>query len=183
MRHNPQTSHVGFSKNAERSAQRSARSGDGVKRKRRPKSIAVIHGPNLNLLGIREPHIYGRTTRRDVDVAIRRLCGELDCKVSIEQLSGEGELIDAVHKAAARGSGIVINPGAYTHYSYALRDALAAVAVPKVEAHMTNTHAREPFRRRSVIAPAVDGTVGGFGVNSYLLAIRAVVALLDEIRA
>jgi len=143
----------------------------------------VIHGPNLNLLGAREPDIYGRTTLRDVDASIRRLCDELDCKVSIEQHNGEGELIDAIHKAAARGSGIVINPGAYTHYSYALRDALAAVAVPKVEAHLTNTHARERFRRRSVIAPAVDGTVGGFGVNSYLLAIRAVVALLDEIEA
>jgi 3-dehydroquinate dehydratase II len=151
-----------------------------VKRKKRAKTIAVIHGPNLNLLGAREPEIYGSTTLRDVDAAIRGLCDELGCKVSFEQHNGEGELIDAVHRAAARGSGIVINPGAYTHYSYALRDALAAVAVPKVETHMTNTHAREPFRRRSVIAPAVDGTVGGFGVNSYLLAVRAVCALLDQ---
>lgn len=154
-----------------------------MKRKKRPKSIAVIHGPNLNLLGAREPEIYGRTTLRDVNAAIRKLCDELDCKVSIEQHNGEGELIDAVHAAAARGSAIVINPGAFTHYSYALRDALAGVAVPKVEAHLSNTHAREAFRRRSVIASAVDGTVGGFGVNSYLLAIRAATALLDEIRA
>jgi 3-dehydroquinate dehydratase II len=152
-----------------------------VKRKKRQKSIAVIHGPNLNLLGAREPDVYGSMTLRDVDAAIRKLCGELDCKVSIEQHNGEGELIDAVHAAAARGSAIVINPGAYTHYSYALRDALAAVVVPKAEAHLSNTHSREPFRRRSVIAAAVDGTVGGFGVNSYLLAVRAVAAMLDEI--
>ena len=151
------------------------------KKKHRLKSIAVIHGPNLNLLGAREPEIYGTTTLKDVDAAVRRLCGELQCKVSIEQHNGEGDIIDAVHRAAARGSGIVINPGALTHYSYALRDALAAVAVPKVEAHLTNTQAREAFRRRNVIAPVVDGVVGGFGVNSYLLAIRAVSSLLDEI--
>jgi len=151
-----------------------------VKKKKRPKSIAVIHGPNLNLLGMREPEIYGSATLRDVNAAIRELCDELKCKVTTEQHNGEGELIDAIHAAAARGSAIVINPGAYGHYSYALRDALASVAVPKIEAHLSNTHAREPFRRRSVIAPAVDGTVGGFGVNSYLLAIRAAVALLDK---
>ena len=153
-----------------------------MKRKRRPKSIAVIHGPNLNLLGMREPDVYGTTTLREVDAAIRKLCSELHCKVSIEQHNGEGDLIDAVHRAAARGSAIVINPGAYTHYSYALRDALAAVSVPKVETHLSNTHAREKFRTRSVIAAAVDGTVGGFGVNSYLLAIRAAAAMLDAIR-
>ncbi len=152
-----------------------------MKKKRRTKSIAVIHGPNLNLLGAREPEIYGTTTLDGIDAAVRRLCEELQCKVSIEQHSGEGDIIDAVHRAAARGSGIVINPGALTHYSYALRDALAAVAVPKVETHLSNTHAREAFRRRSVVSPVVDGIVGGFGVNSYLLAIRAVSALLDEI--
>ena len=151
-----------------------------MKKKKRPKSIAVIHGPNLNLLGMREPEIYGSATLRDVNAAIRELCDELKCKVTTEQHNGEGELIDAIHAAAARGSAIVINPGAYGHYSYALRDALASVAVPKIETHLSNTHAREPFRRRSVIAPAVDGTVGGFGVNSYLLAIRAAVALLDK---
>ncbi|MFI5389021.1 MAG: type II 3-dehydroquinate dehydratase, partial [Candidatus Eremiobacterales bacterium] len=98
--------------------------------------------------------------------------------VTTEQHNGEGEMIDAVQKAAANGSAIVINPGALAHYSYALRDALAAAAVPKVEVHLTNTQAREPFRRRSVTAAAVDGTVGGFGVESYLLAIRAVAARL-----
>ena len=132
---------------------------------------------------MREPEIYGSATLRDVDAAIRKLCDDLKCKVTIEQHSGEGEIIDAIHKAAERGSAIVINPGAYTHYSYALRDALASVSVPKVEAHMSNTQAREPFRRKSVTAAAVDGTVMGFGIDSYLLAIRAACALLDAMRA
>jgi len=151
-----------------------------VKGKRKGRSIAVIHGPNLNLLGKREPAIYGTLTLREIDAAIRKLCAKLDCTVTTEQHNGEGELIDAVQKAAARGSAIVINPGALAHYSYALRDALAAADVPKAEAHLSNTQAREPFRRRSVTAAAVDGTVGGFGVDSYLLAIRAVATRLDE---
>jgi 3-dehydroquinate dehydratase II len=150
--------------------------------KKRAKSIAVIHGPNLNLLGSREPEIYGSETLRDVDAAVKTLCAELRCKVTTEQHNGEGEMIDAVHEAAARGSAIVINPGAYAHYSLALRDALASVSVPKIEAHLSNTQAREPFRRRSVTAQAVDGTVAGFGVDSYLLAVRAANALLDKIR-
>jgi len=150
-----------------------------VKQQRRT-SIAVIHGPNLDMLGTREPSVYGMATLRDVDAGIRRLCDELGCDVTIEQHNGEGELIDAVHRAAARASAIVINPGAYTHYSYALRDALAAAAVPTVEAHFSNTQAREAFRRRSVIAAVVNGTVGGFGVDSYLLAIRAACGLLEK---
>ena len=152
-----------------------------MKGRQTKRSIAVIHGPNLNLLGKREA-VYGTTTLREIDVAIRRLCSKLGCRVTIEQHSGEGKLIDAVHKAAARGSAIVINPGAYTHYSYALRDALAAVNVPKVEAHVTNTQAREAFRRRSVTAAVVDATVAGFGADSYLLAIRGACDLLDARR-
>ena len=147
---------------------------------KRGKSIAVIHGPNLNLLGSREPEVYGAATLDDVDAAIRALCAELGCDVTIEQHSSEGDIVDAIHGAAARRSAIVINPGAYSHYSYAIRDALAAVAVRKVEAHLSNTQAREPFRRRSVITPVVDGIVAGFGVQSYLLAVRAAVALLDK---
>ena len=153
-----------------------------MKGRRSNRSIAVIHGPNLNLLGTREPAVYGTMTLRDVDAAIRKLCKQLGFDVTTEQHNGEGEIIDAVQKAAVRGSAIVINPGALAHYSYALRDALAAAAVPKVEAHLTNTQAREPFRRRSVTAAAVDGTVGGLGVDSYLLAIRAVAARLDSRR-
>lgn len=148
--------------------------------RRSDRSIAVIHGPNLNLLGKREPAVYGSTTLREIDAAIRALCKQLGRVVTTEQHNGEGEMIVAVQKAAARGSAIVINPGALAHYSYALRDALAAADVPKVEAHLSNTQAREPFRRRSVTAAAVDGTVGGFGVDSYLLAIRAVCARLDS---
>ncbi|HEY7993611.1 MAG TPA: type II 3-dehydroquinate dehydratase [Candidatus Eremiobacteraceae bacterium] len=151
-----------------------------MKGRRSNRSIAVIHGPNLNLLGAREPAVYGLMTLRDVNAAIRTLCEQLGCTVTTEQHNGEGEMIDAVQKAAALGSAIVINPGALAHYSYALRDALAAAAVPKVEVHLTNTQAREPFRRRSVTAAAVDGTVGGFGVDSYLLAIRAVAARHDS---
>ena len=151
-----------------------------MKGKRSSRSIAVIHGPNLDLLGKREPSVYGSMTLRQIDAAIRKLCADLRCSVTTEQHNGEGEMIDAVHKAAARGGAIVINPGALAHYSYALRDALAAANVPKVEVHLTNTQARETFRRRSVTAAAVDGTVGGFGVDSYLLAIRAVCARLDS---
>ena len=150
-----------------------------MKGRRSNRSIAVIHGPNLNLLGTREPEVYGSMTLSDVDAAIREVCEQLGYEVTTEQHNAEGALIDAVQEAAARGSAIVINPGALAHYSYALRDALAAAAVPKVEVHLTNTQAREPFRRRSVTAAAVDGTVGGFGVDSYLLAIRAVAARLD----
>lgn len=147
------------------------------------KTVAVIHGPNLNLLGQREPGVYGTVTLQDVDAAIRALAVDLGCDVTSSQHSGEGEIIDAVHAAAGAGHAIVINPGAYAHYSFAIRDALAAAAVPKAEVHVTNIYAREIFRRRSVIAAAVDGIVAGFGVESYLLAVRAVVAMLDKQRA
>jgi 3-dehydroquinate dehydratase II len=146
------------------------------------KTIAVIHGPNLNALGTREPQIYGTMTLAKINSAIRKLGTQLGCRVTAEQYSGEGELVDAIHRAAARRSAIVINPGAYGHYSYALRDALAAVRVPKIEVHLSNTHARERFRRRSVLTPVVSGIVAGFGANSYLLAVRAAAAMLDEIK-
>lgn len=149
-------------------------------RAQRGRSIAVIHGPNLNLLGTREPEIYGTQTLADVDAAIRRLARELGAEVAIEQHNGEGELIDAVHAAASRGAAIVINPGAYAHYSLALRDALASVAVPKVETHLSNTFARGGVRARSVTAHAADGFVAGFGAESYLLAVRAALAMLDR---
>jgi 3-dehydroquinate dehydratase II len=151
-------------------------------KKRRARSVTVLHGPNLNALGTREPEIYGSLTLRQIDAAIRALAKELGVSVTIAQHSVEGDLIDAIHAAGARGSAIVINPGAYTHYSIALRDALASVGVPKVEVHLSNVHAREAFRRRSVIAPVVHGTVGGFGLHSYLLALRAAAAMLDATR-
>jgi 3-dehydroquinate dehydratase-2 len=144
------------------------------------KTVAVIHGPNLNLLGAREPSVYGFATLDDINASIRSLAAELGCEVTLSQHSGEGEIIDAVHRAAAAGHAIVLNPGAYAHYSYAIRDALAASDVPKIEVHLTNVFAREDFRRTSVIAPAVHGVVAGFGAESYLLALRAVAAMLDK---
>lgn len=146
------------------------------------KSVVVLHGPNLNALGAREPQTYGSATLESINEKILALAAELGCEVFIQQHSSEGALIDAVHAAGERGRAIVINPGAYTHYSYALRDALASVTVPKVEIHLTNIYARESFRRRSVIAPVVHGAVFGFGVTSYLLGLRAAAAMLDEIR-
>ena len=149
---------------------------------RSARRAVVLHGPNLNALGKREPQTYGTQTLADVDARLRTLAAELDVELSIQQLSSEGALIDAVHAAGERLSAILINPGAYTHYSYALRDALASVDVPKVEIHLTNIFAREAFRRRSVIAPVVDGAIIGLGVDSYLLGLRAIAAILDEIR-
>lgn len=142
----------------------------------------VLHGPNLNALGSREPDVYGSRSLAQINTELQTLAKELSVDVAIEQHQGEGELISAIHKAAAEGRAIIINPGAYTHYSYALRDALAAVSVPKIEVHLTNIYARESFRRRSVIAPVVDGSIAGFGAHSYLLALRAAAAMLDEIR-
>ena len=148
----------------------------------RAKSIVVLHGPNLNALGTREPETYGTATLEAINAQLIKLGEELGAEVFIQQHSSEGALIDAIHAAGERGRAILINPGAYTHYSYALRDALAAVRVPKIEIHLTNIYARESFRRRSVIAPVVDGAVFGFGAASYLLGLRAAAAMLDEIR-
>ncbi|HEV2038000.1 MAG TPA: type II 3-dehydroquinate dehydratase [Candidatus Eremiobacteraceae bacterium] len=145
-------------------------------------SVVVLHGPNLNALGTREPQTYGTETLEQINTRLLKLADDLHCEVFIQQHSSEGALIDAIHTAGERGRAILINPGAYTHYSYALRDALASVTVPKIEIHLTNIYARESFRRRSVIAPVVDGAVFGFGSTSYLLGLRAAVAMLDEIR-
>ena len=144
------------------------------------RAVVVIHGPNLNLLGTREPNVYGSATLSDIDALIGELAAELGVAVSSSQHASEGEIIDAIHNAAADGCAIVINPGAYSHYSFAIRDALAASDVPKVEVHLSNVHAREQFRRMSVVSPVVNGVVAGFGANSYLLALRAVVAMLDK---
>src|SRR6516164_448187 len=108
--------------------------------------VLVLHGPNLNALGPREPDVYGSMTLAQIDAALRHLAEDLSLDLTIEQHQGEGELISAIHRAAAENRAIVINPGAYTHYSYALRDALAAVTVPKIEVHLTNIYSRESFR-------------------------------------
>jgi len=141
--------------------------------------ILVLHGPNLNLLGTREPDVYGRATLADIDRQLAELAGELGTTVESFQSNHEGALIDRIHAAARAGAaGLLINPGAYTHTSIALRDAIAAVAIPTVEVHLSNIHARESFRRRSQIAPVVVAQVAGFGAASYALALRGLVARL-----
>ena len=135
--------------------------------------ISVIHGPNLNLLGLREPDIYGTDTFEDTNRKIREHAREIGVEVRIAQSNHEGEIIDAIQDAVNWADAIVINPGAYTHYSYAIADALRAVRLPAVEVHISNVHAREEYRRSSVIAPAAVGQIAGFGTASYLLPLDA----------
>ena len=141
--------------------------------------LQVLHGPNLNLLGQREPEIYGTATLAEVDEAIRGLAAELGIEVGIVQSNHEGELIDAVQDAAG-ADGFVVNAGGYTHTSVALRDALVASGRPFVEVHVSNVFGRETFRRESMLAPVALGTVSGFGADSYMLAVRGLVRHLTE---
>jgi len=142
--------------------------------------IAALHGPNLNLLGQREPSVYGSHTLADVDAALAAEAASLGAEVECHQSNHEGELVDLVHQAAGRVDGFVVNAGAYTHTSIALRDALAAVARPYVEVHISNVFARERFRHRSYLAGNAVGVISGFGVNSYRLGLRA---LVEHLRA
>jgi 3-dehydroquinate dehydratase-2 len=141
--------------------------------------IAVVHGPNLRLLGRREPEVYGRDTLDDVNRMIVDLAEELSVEVEMFQSNHEGELIDFIDEASARVDGFLINPGAYTHTSIALRDALTGVDRPFVEAHLSNTAGRERFRRHSYLSPVASGVVYGFGVQSYLLGLRGLVSRLS----
>ncbi|MGB9866983.1 MAG: type II 3-dehydroquinate dehydratase [Bacillota bacterium] len=131
----------------------------------------VIHGPNLNLLGQREPHIYGSQTLEQINQAITKKAAELGVEVRVVQYSSEGDIIDEIHRAKAWASGIVINAGAYTHYSIAIRDALSGVNLPAVEVHLSNTYAREEFRHKSMISPVVKGVIAGLGPRGYLYAL------------
>jgi len=142
--------------------------------------VLVLHGPNLNLLGRREPHLYGTTTLEDVDRSLRALARELDVEVETFQSNHEGALLDHLQAAAGRYDAVVLNAGGLTHTSVALRDAIAAIPVPVVEIHVTNPHAREPFRHVSMIAPVVRGRIEGFGVQSYLLGLRAAATLAQQ---
>lgn len=141
-------------------------------------SILVMHGPNLNLLGTREVGIYGRMTLADIEHSLSLLAGELDVELVFYQSNHEGALVDAIQAARECQQGLVINPGAYTHTSVAIRDAIAAVALPTVEVHLSNIHQREVFRHHSYIAPIAIGQISGFGPDSYLLGLRALVNYL-----
>lgn len=140
--------------------------------------VLVIHGPNLNLLGTREPGIYGAQTLDDVNVRLAHLGEELQVALEFLQSNHEGTLVDAVQAARGRFDGLLLNLGAYTHTSIAIRDALAAVSIPFVEVHLSNLHAREAFRQRSMVADLAIGLVMGFGATSYELGLRGLVSRL-----
>ncbi|MGH7477550.1 MAG: type II 3-dehydroquinate dehydratase [Longimicrobiales bacterium] len=142
--------------------------------------ISVLHGPNLNLLGAREPEIYGRSTLAEIATSLEQLGADLGVELRNFQANGEGALIDRIHADAPEVAGFVINAGAYTHTSIALRDALVGVARPFVEVHLSNTLARESFRRRSLLAGVATGVVMGFGAESYRLAVRGLVHHLQR---
>ena len=135
--------------------------------------ILIIHGPNLNLLGKREPEVYGETTLREINSRLRKLAREKGVSLKIAQTNSEGAIIDLLHEAIPWAEGVILNPGAYTHYSWAIHDAVKACGLPVIEVHLTNIQAREEFRRRSVIAPACLGQISGFGWQSYALALDA----------
>ena len=146
------------------------------------KKVLVLHGPNLNMLGIREPDVYGAVTLEAINLNLLQLAKQHTLELTIFQSNHEGELIDHIHRAFGEKHGILINPGAFTHYSYAIRDTLSSVSLPTVEVHLSNIHKRESFRHQSVIAPVVVGQIAGFGAYSYELGLLALVQHLQENR-
>jgi 3-dehydroquinate dehydratase-2 len=147
---------------------------------RRLKTVLVLNGPNLNTLGWREKNVYGSTTLAEIESGLTSLGERLGVQVRCFQSNHEGALIDEIHRARGAADGIVMNPGAFTHYSYAIRDAIAAVELPAIEVHLSNVYKREPFRHVSVTAPVMLGVVAGLGAIGYELALRALVAQLDN---
>ncbi|MBE9030951.1 type II 3-dehydroquinate dehydratase [filamentous cyanobacterium LEGE 11480] len=145
-------------------------------------SILILHGPNLNLLGRREPGVYGSASLMDVNRMLEQEAQLLGVAVAVFQSNHEGALIDQIHAALESHQGILINPGAYTHTSVALRDAIAGVNIPAVEVHLSNIHRREEFRHHSYIAPVAIGQISGFGPESYRLGLRALVTYLNQIK-
>lgn len=141
-------------------------------------SIIVLHGPNLNLLGLREPEVYGSVTLDQINALLKKESEKLQVEISCLQSNHEGVLIDAIHQARDKHQGIIINAGAYTHTSVAIRDALAGVKIPTVEVHLSNIYQREAFRHHSYIAPIAIGQISGFGANSYILGLQALVNYL-----
>lgn len=146
-------------------------------------SILIMHGPNLNLLGLREPEVYGSQTMDEINQRLQMYASEHNIHLRTFQSNHEGALIDELHKARTWADGVVFNPGAYTHTSYALRDAIAAVGVPVVEVHLSNVHAREEFRHRSLLVSACLGQVVGFGWRSYLLGVQALQGYLSDLHS
>lgn len=139
-----------------------------------------LNGPNLNLLGTRQPEVYGRQTLADIEALVRARATELGVEIDFRQSNHEGELVTWIQEARGQFDAIVLNAAAYTHTSVALRDAISAVSIPTVEIHLSNIHAREEFRHRSLIAPVCRGQISGFGFQSYLLGLQAVVTLKDR---
>ncbi|MFZ5818867.1 MAG: type II 3-dehydroquinate dehydratase [Chloroflexota bacterium] len=142
--------------------------------------ILILHGPNLNLLGVREPDVYGRLTLDDINTRLVDLGKELNVEVTCRQSNHEGALIDALHEAREWADGVVFNPGGYTHTSVALRDAIAAIGVPVIEVHLSNVYAREEFRHTSLLSAVCAGKISGLGWHSYTLGLRGLADLLGE---
>ncbi len=143
------------------------------------RKILVIHGPNLNMLGKREPEIYGTTTLEDINKGLSEKAIKLDCSADTFQSNHEGDIVEKIQGAKGKYDGIIINPAAYTHTSVAIRDALLLLDIPVIEIHLSNIYKREPFRHKSMLADVVSGQITGFGVNSYCLAMDAIAGLLN----
>ncbi len=142
--------------------------------------ILVVHGPNLNLLGTREKEIYGELTLGQINQEIKKLAGQLNAEVKIAQSNHEGEMVEIIQQSADWADALVVNPGAYTHTSIALRDAVSGIGIPTVEVHLSNIYKREEFRHKSYIAEVCEGQISGFGINSYLLGLRAAVEIAGK---